>query len=106
LKNALHEAVVDAVAADPEDREILADVNEFVQLQRFFRLALGGRLGPDFPVEKLTQLATDVRAAAEPGTYRTPRWNSRPVPSKCPPIASPPMRSPTCPTRIPSTMAW
>lgn len=54
---------------------ILADMREFTVLQRFFRLALAGRLGEHFPVERLVKLGrVEPRGPLVP--IRTLRWNS------------------------------
>jgi hypothetical protein len=45
-------------------------------LQRFFRLAFAGRLGPDFPVERLVVLSRET--AGKAATCSTPRWLSEP----------------------------
>jgi hypothetical protein len=77
LGDDLHQRTVTAVSRDARSRTILADAAEFARLQRLFRAALRGRLGKQFPLEKLVAL-TDATAPA-PGAnagVRTPRWNS------------------------------
>ncbi|MDB5601168.1 MAG: hypothetical protein JWN71_3212 [Xanthobacteraceae bacterium] len=70
----ISEKVLELVAASPAKRDVLDGIVEFTALQRFFRLALSGGLGSYFPVEKLTELASDTRADVKPQT--TPRWNA------------------------------
>ena len=53
-----------------------ADLRNFVLLQRIFRVALSGKLGPQFPIEKLASL-TSATAGGIPYCH-TPRWNPRP----------------------------
>ena len=47
---------------------------EFTVLQRLFRSALDGHLGPEFPVEKLVQLASETARHLNPDPVRTFRW--------------------------------
>jgi len=56
----------------PEARRIYKHVRDFTELQRFFRLALGGQLGNDFPVEQLARLESEVGASIP--YVSTPRW--------------------------------
>jgi hypothetical protein len=51
------------------------DMREFTMLQRFFRLALDGKLGDRFPVEALLKLK-DVKPVTPPPVVRTPVWNN------------------------------
>jgi hypothetical protein len=53
-------------------------MREFVWMQRLFRAALSGRLGKQFPVETLPQLAQDTADFVKP--QRTLRWNVRIAP--------------------------
>ena len=53
-------------------------MREFAWSQRLFRAALSGRLGPNFPVGHLTELAKVTRPAVK--SQRTVRWNVRPPP--------------------------
>ena len=61
-----------------EDRQAMATLSEFTILQRLFRLALGGHLGRDFPIEILAELHREVAPAAPTAPVRTLRWDSRP----------------------------
>jgi hypothetical protein len=51
----------------------LEEMREFAVLQRLFRTALGGRMGETFPVERMAQLAHDLRPYV-PVRFATPRW--------------------------------
>jgi hypothetical protein len=77
----VREVVRKALAEDPEmaeDRGAVATLAEFTILQRLFRAALTGELGPDFPVESLALLHREAAPSAPPAAVRTPRWESRP----------------------------
>ena len=52
IKKAIHDKVMERIRADNTgtDEKVVADVSEFVLLQRLFRMALSGDLGLDFPV--------------------------------------------------------
>jgi len=58
---------------DARARALRAHVKMFVRLQRVFRLALEGRLGGSFPVERLAVLSDFVTHRAQ-ATVTTPRW--------------------------------
>jgi len=60
------------------DQRILSDMSNFTMLQRLFRMAFEGRLGEDFPVNKLSKLHEDVGQDGFPPAHRTLRWHSRP----------------------------
>lgn len=77
IQNQIQAAVLDAIQTNATDHEIYQDSIEFALLQRFFRVALAGQLGADFPMEKLPQLASEAREAAPANFVRTPRWNVR-----------------------------
>lgn len=51
----------------------LEEMKEFTVLQRLFRTALGGRMDTTFPVERMAQLAHDLRPYV-PTRFTTPRW--------------------------------
>ncbi|HKQ92717.1 MAG TPA: hypothetical protein VJZ77_18810 [Blastocatellia bacterium] len=77
IRNTIQEQVIKNITQDRE-KTILSDVAEFTILQRMFRMAFNGYLGPNFPVEKLA-LLSDVTASGAPKTAtRTLRWNARP----------------------------
>jgi hypothetical protein len=61
-----------------EDRQAIAVLSEFTMLQRLFRLALGGQLGKEFPIEALAELHRKVAPATPIASVRTLRWDSRP----------------------------
>jgi hypothetical protein len=52
---------------------IIADAEEFNALQRFFRLALSGELGPRFPTASLASLANELGSRKIPA-FHVPRW--------------------------------
>lgn len=74
IRRKIQKTVLDR--ASSRDKKIILDSAEFVLLQRFFRMALDGKLG-DFPIEKLELLQEACIAAAPPKRWRTQRWNSR-----------------------------
>ncbi|HKQ92718.1 MAG TPA: hypothetical protein VJZ77_18815 [Blastocatellia bacterium] len=80
LKNEIHSKVLSAVRTKNRgrDHEILDDLSEFTTLQRMFRMAFNGQLGPRFPVEKLVRLADEASAGAPKTVTRTLRWNVSP----------------------------
>ena len=61
------------VEANPVPKAIVDDARQFAILQRFFRTAIRGQLGPDFPDAKLPILAKETRGAVV--KQPTPRWN-------------------------------
>ena len=69
--------VAQGIAADPEFHSIHETMRDFTVLQRFFRVALAGGLGAQFPQEKFVHLM-DATAAGAPKPSRTLRWNPRP----------------------------
>ncbi|MEP9387287.1 hypothetical protein [Mesorhizobium sp. KR9-304] len=64
-----------AVATDAGRQDELRSIEEFVYLQRLFRAALDGKLGEQFPVQKLADLTIATRDGVT--EVRTPRWNAR-----------------------------
>lgn len=72
----IHERVLAEVGKDATAAEVLADTAEFAVLQRLFRAGFAGRLGKEFPLERLVDL-TAATAPKVGGTCRTPRWNAR-----------------------------
>jgi hypothetical protein len=77
IRPRIQEKVLESLKGDARAQAILTDSSDFVMLQRFFRLALAGKLGTEFPVEKFEGL---MRAASSPTpAVRTPRWNVRPL---------------------------
>jgi hypothetical protein len=73
--------VLSLIAHDPRSADVFASMRQFVWLERLFRAALSGRLGADFPVERLAALAKETAGSVE--KQRTPRWNAR-SPSELP----------------------
>lgn len=76
LHAAINRRIAQVVEEDPALSDHLKEMREFVVLQRLFRVALMGRLGPNFPVEELATL-TSATAGGIPLCH-TPRWNPRP----------------------------
>ena len=64
------------VASDPRAAETLRLAKDFTLAQRFFRLALGGHYGEEFPVHQLPALSRALEPRLSP-PQRTPRWNAR-----------------------------
>jgi hypothetical protein len=58
-----------------ETKKTMGDLREFAVLQRFFRLALDGKLGQNFPLDALVKLGK-VKARASQPAVRTPIWNT------------------------------
>lgn len=75
IKAHVNDSVLNALTLDTEARTILQDVREFALLQRLFRAAFEGNLGPDFPIGLLPQLAS--LTADAPVRSQTPRWTPR-----------------------------
>ena len=76
VQGKIHELISAAVARRRDAADAVARMQDFALLQRFFRAALEGRLGREFPLEKLSAL---TRATAGVVTAaKTPRWNVRP----------------------------
>ena len=75
LKGVIAQDVVAGLRAAPTKKAIFAEMREFVILQRLFRVALEGKLGERFPVEKLINL---IEATGGSIVYtRTPRWTPK-----------------------------
>jgi hypothetical protein len=70
----IEEHVRAGVAKNPRDQELLLAMWQFTSLQRLFRAALEGQLGPQFPVGELARLTKATRTDQNPGKARTPRW--------------------------------
>lgn len=76
------DATIDRWLADRTQGGTLApDVAQFLGIARLFRAMLAGSLGPRFPIDKLAQLAGDLRPVAPGGpgglaspSIRTPEW--------------------------------
>jgi hypothetical protein len=71
----ISDKVLAMVATNPEKRDVFDGVVEFTALQRLFRLAFEGRLGGQFPIEKLTDLGMATRGDVK--RQATPRWNPK-----------------------------
>lgn len=66
-------ALLRTIAENPQRLALLESVVQFIVLQRFFRLALDGELGPRFPLERLLALSR-LTARAPASSVRTARW--------------------------------
>jgi hypothetical protein len=75
-RDQIAQIVVDGVGGDTHSREILEDMRQFTLLERLFRAALAGQLGPSFPIEKLSELADATSSAVK--SAHTPRWTPHP----------------------------
>jgi hypothetical protein len=75
LKEAIAQDVWAGLRAKPAQKAIFTKLRDFTILQRLFRVALEGRLGERFPVEKLIGL---TQATSGSIVYtRTPRWTPK-----------------------------
>lgn len=66
-------ALLRTIAENPQRLALLESVVQFIVLQRLFRLALDGELGPRFPLERLLALSR-LTARAPASAVRTARW--------------------------------
>ncbi|NIR43233.1 MAG: hypothetical protein GWM93_05025 [Gemmatimonadetes bacterium] len=69
----LDRSVARWAVTDPERRDVYENVVEFTYLQRLFRAAFDGRLGPGFALERLVDLARETRDGVR--LAPTPRWS-------------------------------
>ncbi len=70
-------ALLRTIADSPQRRQLVESLVQFVVLQRLFRLAFEGRLGPRFPLERLVVLSRTIsRSPVE--SVRTWRWYDEP----------------------------
>jgi len=80
LQQPLQSAVTNAIRSRGPGAEGWADtleaLREFALLQRLFRSAIAGRLGPDFPITRLSALVA-ATSKFKPKAQRTLRWNLR-----------------------------
>jgi hypothetical protein len=75
IKPLVEAEVKKGIAESSLNQQILADALEFTLLQRLFRMALTGRLGYEFPCEKLAILSEELAERLPAATYRTDRWD-------------------------------
>lgn len=73
IEDDIRALVADGVAANPRAQKVLDQMKQFVILQRFFRLALNGDLGLDFPLESMVELQLTTKGAVK--VQRHERWN-------------------------------
>ncbi len=76
LDDALNEAIHEGVSGNAAAMSVLLDLTEFTVLQRLFRAAFNGRLGPRFPIERFSKLARDTAARINRKETQTRRWIS------------------------------
>jgi hypothetical protein len=69
----LQSLVAQSVAGNPDAAEIFRNIRDFVALQRFFRTALDGSLGSQFPLGDLVKLSALTRPYVQ--VRRNERWN-------------------------------
>ena len=60
---------------NPRASSIFIRANQFTALQRVFRIALSGKLGPAFPRQRLITLMRDAARADPIDQVETPDWN-------------------------------
>lgn len=77
LSPTLNQTIANGIAASQERTSVFDDMREFALLQRFFRVALDGRLGPGFPMDELLNI-DEATASAVDRSNPTLRWNVRP----------------------------
>lgn len=66
--------VLNAVSNKPRALQTLRVMQEFTVAQRLFRAAFEGRLGEQFPVERLVEIAKETAVYVEHKGWRTDRW--------------------------------
>ncbi|MBN1460152.1 MAG: hypothetical protein JXA57_11495 [Armatimonadetes bacterium] len=69
-------AIRNRIRDDPDAARSLDEMREFTIVQRLFRTAFAGAMGPQFPLERLVALATATRGLAGAPSSRTPRWQA------------------------------
>ena len=79
IKEHLHRNTVKGAKSDKRANVVLNDAVQFTYLQRFFRMALNGKLGNDFPIEKMLNLMEELEVLSPAKKYRTLRWNANPM---------------------------
>lgn len=75
IANELDRLVKASVHASAEKSRIFAEARAFTILQRLFRAALHGHLGPAFPRPRLVALMRDARLAEAVRSAPTPDWS-------------------------------
>ena len=76
IRDELDRRVHRYAAGNARESAILAEASEFTVLQRLFRAALAGRLGPRFERAGLVGLMRDAAASEPIGYWPTPQWHS------------------------------
>lgn len=75
LRDHIRRRVLKGYKNELRSRTVMEDAIEFTYLQRFYRMAINGHLGNDFPIEKLLDLAEDLEENIQIKYTLTPRWN-------------------------------
>mgnify|MGYP000020273466 CR=1 FL=1 len=76
VSNAITSAISGGLGSNQDTKQVISSMREFAILQRFFRNALDGRFGDQFPVSKLVDLA-EVTASDLNSDVVTARWLRR-----------------------------
>ena len=74
LDTELQDSVIELIDNNADALAVFEDMADFTVLQRLFRAALDGRLGPEFPTENLVRLASETARHVNPEPLRTFRW--------------------------------
>ena len=73
MADGIRALVRDGIESNPDAAKVLAEMKDFVVLQRLFRLALAGSVGLEFPLHRLGELQAEVQPAMK--VQRNERWN-------------------------------
>ncbi|WP_430404169.1 hypothetical protein [Hyphomonas sp.] len=77
VSESLSQAIEAEVGRNAQVSDIVSSMREFAILQRLFRTALDGRLGPDFPTDQLVALSEQTVSDVNPDAL-TAQWLRRP----------------------------
>ncbi|MBU2605386.1 MAG: hypothetical protein KKC43_05795 [Alphaproteobacteria bacterium] len=77
VSRSLTEAIEAEVRRNVQTSDVISNMREFAILQRLFRTALDGRLGPDFPTDQLVELSQQTAKDVNPDAL-TAQWLRRP----------------------------
>jgi hypothetical protein len=73
LQPEINKGTAQLIASNTDAHTTFVYANNFAILQRLFRMALDGRLGPEFPASQLVALAEDAKTRAK-DSLTTERW--------------------------------
>jgi YD repeat-containing protein len=76
LRDEVDQSVQGWIRGKSEQRAVLDEAGRFTILQRLFRVALAGHLGPAFPRGRLVRLMQEAKEADPVRVRETPRWGS------------------------------